>query len=122
MNGIEPGLARRFQAAGERIAWRPAPHPGRRVAHLHDEEATIDRAESAAGLTLTTDPGPVGALVLVVEVLARGPPTRLEGTDTAADGFPGGALRACWGPGAPLPGARALPMSDVVGVARYALA
>lgn len=117
--GIEPGLLRRFRAAGAKIRWKEVER-GRR-AHLHDEESRIELRELPGGPQLWTDAGPVGALVILLEVDRRGPARFLAAVDAAAPRFPAGALVAGWG-GALPPGGRSLPLEDLVAVARYALA
>ncbi len=132
---VDPGLLRRFQAAGTEIAWRPAPASrgekrrggsraggGARIAHLHDEEARVEERSDGAARLLVTDSGPVGALVLLLEIDRRGPPTGLRAHEAGAmSGFAQGALEARWG--APLArGEPSLPLRDLVELARYALA
>lgn len=127
----DPGLMARFRAAEQKIQWRPVAEatgdrspPGRRVriAHLHDEEARVESEERDGATTFRTDSGPVGALVLLMEIDRRGTPTRLVPHDAGkAEGFPMGALEAVWRPGSP-PEAGGLPLQDLVGLARYALA
>ena len=129
----DPGLMARFRAVEPKIQWRPvveppkgrkkgAPGRSARIAHLHDEEARVESEEGPTGSVWRTDSGPVGALVLLLEMDRRGPPVRLT-THAAGDlpAFAMGALEAVWRPGAPIePGG--LPISDLVGLARYALA
>ena len=127
MNGVDPGLADRFRRAGEGIAWRrPRPAQGRgwsdRIAHLHDEEARIRTEERPGSARMTAEPGPVGALVLLLEIDRRGEPAVLEAFDAAVAPFAAGGLRATWGkPWAPDGPARRIPPKDLVDVARYAL-
>jgi hypothetical protein len=132
---VDPGLMTRFRAAGALIAWRDAPAPsepvGRsgasapgasaRIAHLHDEEARVEQHETGTTTTVIVDSGPVGALVLLLEIERRGPATRLV-PHSAGDlaGFPQGAIEGRWTAGAEV-GIRNLPMRDLVGLARYAL-
>lgn len=128
--GIDPGLLARFRSAGARIAWRDAPAPkgdqaragAARIAHLNDEEARIEEGEAAGAHVLTTDSGPVGALVLLLRWEERGTPSRLL-THEAGElpGFASGALEARWEPASKTP-ALAVPLADVVALARYALA
>jgi len=122
---VDAGLLARFRAAAPAIAWRPVPRarPPARIAHLNDEESYV-RTRSARGRTeVVVESGPVGALVLLLEIDARGAPHELWAEDTAAPPFPQGALGAAWGParGAP-PERRAIPVADLVALARYGLA
>ena len=132
--GIDPGLLERFHAAGARIAWRDgvaarAARPGRgktspvpRIAHLNDEEARVEESVAGTAHRLTVDSGPVGALVLVLRWAERGAPSRLL-THEAGElpDFPSGALEARWDGGKGRP-TLAVPLADVVALARYALA
>lgn len=126
---VDPGLLVRFREAGDRIAWRPASSgrakkgtPQARVAHLNDEEARVEVSGAAPAGLVRTDSGPVGALVLLLEIDRRGPPRVLRTHEAGAlPGFPQGALEAAWGPGA-TPDVPGLPVADLVGLARYALA
>ncbi|MCI4340652.1 MAG: hypothetical protein L3K06_08120 [Thermoplasmata archaeon] len=127
----DPGLMVRFRAAGADLRWREEvtavggkkpkrPAPDRiRIAHLHDEEARIlDRADGS----MVVDSGPVGALVLLLEIDRRGTPSRLCARLAGElPGFGQGALEAGWGATPPVKGPT-LPMKDVVALARYALA
>ncbi len=135
--GIDRGLLDRFRAAGETIRWREANSGSRsrtpsriqrprrarwRIAHLHDEEARIEEEEVGRRYVLVTDSGPVGALVLLLEIDRRGLPRTLEALDSKRfSRFPGGALQASWSSQPLTNPARAVPLSDVVGLARYAL-
>jgi len=128
---VDPGLLTRFRGSAPAIAWRVAPPVasvprtrarGRsRIAHLHDEEARVEEATGRAAVTIRVDSGPVGALVLVLEIDQRGAPTALRSLDAADDArFPGGAIEASWGgPAAAGPGPT---VRDLVALARYALA
>lgn len=128
--GIDPGLLGRFRAAGSQIGWRPAEGSSRargtpdgaRIAHLNDEEARIETRSIRGTRVLTVDSGPLGALVLLLEWADRGTPSRLL-THEAGEvpGFATGALEARWGR-SKAPPALAVPLSDVVTLARYALA
>jgi hypothetical protein len=126
--GIDTGLLARFRDAGAKIAWRSAPGSGRasaratvRVAHLNDEESRVDTRANGREVRVTVDSGPVGALVLLLEADARGPPRRLEPLEAGrAPGHPGGALRAIWAPSGPEGGP--ITVHDLAELARYALA
>lgn len=129
---IDEGLLERFRGAGRAISWRPAKSPSRgrsgraapraRIAHLNDEEARVEERGRGAAVGILTDSGPVGALVLLLEVDRRGPPTLLTTHDAGeAPGFANGALEARWG-GSPARAVHALPVTDLVALARYALA
>ncbi len=73
-------------------------------------------------MVLTVESGPVGALVLLLEVEARGAPARLVAESRTAPPFPMGALSAVWGRAGGPGGDRAsIPLSDLVVLARYAL-
>ena len=126
---IAPGLLARYRDAGARIAWRPAPKgpkrpAGRRarIAHLNDEEARVEDWGSEPHGGVAVDSGPVGALVLLLEIARRGPPTRLGAQEAGRDvAFPSGAIVALWGPGA-VPTDSQPRIDDLVELARYALA
>jgi hypothetical protein len=126
---IDPGLMARYREAGHRIAWRPAPKGPRRpagrrarIAHLHDEEARVEEWGTAARAGLAVDSGPVGALVLLLEIDRRGVPTALGAEDAGRDvAFPSGAIVAAWGEVA-VPTDSLPRLEDLVELARYALA
>jgi hypothetical protein len=133
--GIDPGLRTRFHAAGAEIAWRDVPpmlgakrargtvRPSSRIAHLHDEEARVEEVADGTNPRLVVDSGPVGALVLVLRWDERGPPTRLVPHEAGTvPGFPSGALEAEWGPSDGSPSVLAVPLTQLVALARYALA
>ncbi|HKV89820.1 MAG TPA: hypothetical protein VJQ43_01315 [Thermoplasmata archaeon] len=132
--GVDAGLLSRFRAAAEKITWRDlaGPKPTRRsraakgrlirIAHLNDEEARIEERSASNEQTLVVESGPVGALVLLMRWDRVGPPSRLRTHEAGeADGFPNGAIEARWQAGV-TEGEFALPLSDLVGLARYALA
>src|SRR5271169_3292115 len=126
---VGPGLLQRFRAAGTELQWRgeaPTAKPRRgkpradrvRIAHLHDEEARI--LDRPAG-SIVVESGPVGALVLLMEIDRRGAPILLEAREAnAVLGFGQGAIEARWGATAPRTGP-ALPLADLIALARYAL-
>lgn len=130
IDGVSEGLLERFRAAGERIAWREDGRPPRRggkkatvgtrvrIAHLHDEEA---RVEERADGGRRVDSGPVGALVLLLEIDRRGPARSLRAHPAGAlPGFGQGAIEASWA--SPIAAGTDVPLKDLVDLARYALA
>jgi hypothetical protein len=129
LGGIDPGLLGRFRAAGVQIQWRDAPPAGRskksaatalpQIAHLNDEEARVDRRAAEQWFV---DAGPLGALVLLLEIDRRALPVQLVSREAGeVPGFDQGAIEARWGP--PSEGAPVGPtMKDLIGLARYALA
>lgn len=133
-DGIDPGLRARFRAASEKISWRDAASAkakGRRatrakrsvrIAHLNDEEARIEERTVGTSTTLVVESGPVGALVLLMRWEENGPPARLTTHESGTvEGFGQGAIEACWEPSSAAP-SLGVPLSDLVGLARYALA
>jgi hypothetical protein len=126
---IDPGLLARYRDAGRRIAWRPAPKGAKRpagrrarIAHLHDEEARVEEWGTARRVAVAVDSGPVGALVLLLEIDRRGPPTALGAEEAGRDAaFPSGAIVAAWGEVA-VPTDSRPRLADLVELARYALA
>jgi hypothetical protein len=126
---IDPGLLARYRVAGGRIAWRPAPRApkrpaGRRarIAHLHDEEARVEQWGTGGRVGIAVDSGPVGALVIVLEMDRRGPATALGAEDAGRDAaFPSGAIFAAWGD-VTVPTDSRPRLEDLVELARYALA
>ncbi len=122
---IDPRIIDRFRTAGRSIQWQSVvPNEGgsshARIATLHEQPARVEERETVSGREMIVDSGPVGALVLVLEVDRHGLPHALDpvaGGET--EGFPEGALRAIWGTGpVPAPGA---VWKDVLNLARYAL-
>lgn len=126
---VDPGLRTRFRAAGEKIAWRPVPAGAKRgaagrvrIAHLNDEEAHVAVSTRGSNARMMVDAGPVGALVLLLEIDRRGPPTALGASEAGREpGFPSGAIVATWGAYA-VPKDSEPRLSDLVELARYALA
>ncbi len=126
---IDAGLLVRFREAGRRIAWRPAPRGAKRpsghrtrIAHLHDEEARVDEWGTGPRTGIAVDSGPLGALVLLLEIDRRGPPTALGAESAGRDAaFRSGAIVAAWGEVAVPIDARPR-LEDLVDLARYALA
>ncbi|HTS33754.1 MAG TPA: hypothetical protein VMI55_07475 [Thermoplasmata archaeon] len=127
LSEIPASVLERFRAAEPRIEWRPAtggsatPAGTTRIAHLFQEEARVTRRELGGAVELRVDSGPVGALVLLLEVDRRGPPSALGAAGSGRDpAFPSGALVARWGPGE-VPTDSRPRLSDLVELARYAL-
>jgi hypothetical protein len=121
---VDPGLLERFRKASGAIAWREVSRDGQRgrIAHLHDEEAYVLARGPERRRELVVESGPVGALVLLTEIDRRGTPAGLWAEDTAAAPFAQGSLAATWGASNGGSSARrAIPVSDLVGLARYAL-
>jgi len=126
---IDPGLLARYRSAGAKIRWRPVPSRGKpspartvRIAHLHDEEARVVESGRGRNVRVAVDSGPLGALVLLLEIDRRGSPTALGAAEGGHDpSFPSGAIVAAWGsknvPEDSKPG-----LADLVELARYALA
>ncbi|MCI4349694.1 MAG: hypothetical protein L3J93_05710 [Thermoplasmata archaeon] len=141
---IDPGLRERFRAAGAQITWKeadgaaePAPPkpkgrgkparptrqgPDARIAHLNDEDARVEVLDAKESVVIAVDSGPVGALVLLLEIERRGSPCGLAVRDPdPASTFASGALEARWDDGPP-DDVYGLPLEDLVQLARYALA
>jgi hypothetical protein len=126
---VDSGLLTRFRAAGEKIAWRPVPAgakrkggPRVRVAHLNDEEARVAVSGKGSKARVAVDAGPVGALVLLLEIDRRGPPKALGASEAGREpGFPSGAIVAAWGD-SEVPKDSEPRLPDLVELARYALA
>ena len=126
---MDPGLLVRYRAAGQKIAWRevrtiakrPA-GPRARIAHLHDEEARVEVRGRGTAVRITVDSGPLGALVLLLEIDRRGSPTALGAQEAGRNpAFPSGAIVAAWG-GGTVPEDSRPGLDDLVKLARYALA
>jgi hypothetical protein len=124
---VDPGLLERFRAAGAKIAWRAAggtrsSQLRARIAHLNDEEARVERTGRGTGVRVTVDSGPLGALVLLLEIDRRGPPTGLGASEAGRDRrFPSGAIVAAWD-GEDVPEDSKPGVRDLVDLARYSLA
>jgi hypothetical protein len=126
---IDPGLLARYRDAGRKITWRPAPRSARRpagrkarIAHLNDEDARVEEWGTAKSRGMAVDSGPVGALVLLLEIDRRGPPAALGAENADRDAaFPSGAIVAGWG-GVTVPTDSRPKLTDLVELARYALA
>jgi len=126
---VDPGLLGRFRQAGRQIAWRPAPRGRRpagrkaRIAHLHDEEARVEEWGTARRRGVAVDSGPVGALVLLLEMDRRGVATHLGAENAGRDAaFPSGAIVAGWGEDVAVPTDSRPTVEDLIELARYALA
>ncbi len=125
--GLDGALLTRFRAAGAKIAWRPMGARGRRrgpaeIAHLHDEEATVVRWGTDRAGGIAAGSGPLGALVVLLEVDRRGPPNAWGAWNAGTDPrFPDGAIVAAWGEAVPHPDSVPRP-GDLIEIARYALA
>jgi hypothetical protein len=126
---VDSGLLARFRAAGKKVAWRAVPAGGKRgggprvrIAHLNDEEARVAVSGKESKARIAVDAGPVGALVLLLEIDRRGPPTALGASEAGREpGFPSGAIVAAWGD-PEVPKDSEPRLSDLVELARYALA
>jgi len=122
---IDPRIIDRFRNAGRSIQWQSAvpnegANPRTRIATLHEQPARVVERETESGHEMIVDSGPVGALVLVLEVDRRGLPHAIAPVSAGRiEGFPDGALRAIWETG-PLP-APGTVWKDVLDLARYAL-
>ncbi len=118
-------LRPRLVAEEARIAWRPAPASPigvrARIARLHDEEARIERRPKGRGAySIVADSGPVGALVLLLEIDRADRLPSLSSLGAGEDDrFPQGALVATW----PARRTATAPIGipDLIALARYAL-
>jgi hypothetical protein len=125
---IDPGLLVRYRGAGGKITWRPAPKGPRRpagrrcrIAHLNDEEARVEEWGRGARVGVAVDSGPLGALVLLLDIDRRGPPAAVGALEAGRDpAFPSGAIVAGWG-GESVPADSRPRLKDLVELARYAL-
>jgi len=126
---VDTGLLARFRAAEGKIAWRPptvgpprAARPRVRVAHLHDEEARVAVSGRGANVRVAAESGPLGALVLLLEIDRRGGPYRLGAAEAGTEpGFPSGAIVVAWGTET-VPEDSTPTLRDLVELARYSLA
>ncbi len=126
---IDPGLLLRYREAGQKIAWREASTgarrpagPRARIAHLHDEETRVEVEARGRRVRISVDSGPLGALVLLLEIDRRGSPTALGAQEAGQNpSFPSGAIVAAWG-GESVPEDSRPGLNDLVELARYALA
>ena len=118
-------LRPRLEAEAARIAWRTAPGAPRgvraRIAHLHEEEARVERRPKGRNAyAILVDSGPVGALVLLLEIDRAASAPALSSLEAGQDErFPQGALVATW----PAHRAPVAPIGipDLIALARYAL-
>jgi hypothetical protein len=125
---VDGGLLARFRGAGRAIAWRPTSSRARmrkghraRIAHLHDEEARVESWGNERNGAVEVDSGPLGALVLLLEIDRRGPPSGLGGRESGREsGFSSGSIVAAWGKAA-VPEDTKPRLADLVELARYAL-
>ena len=122
----DAGLLARLRGAYASIAWRDAStelEGGAReakIARLHDEEARVERWETPRGAGVVVTSGPVGVLVLLVEVDRRGLPSSLGARNAGRDPlFPDGAVVAAWGDD-PGPVDSRPRLADLVELARFA--
>lgn len=125
---LESALVARFRAAGEAIRWRDLVSArgssSLQLARLHEEESRVERSTEPRGVTLLTEAGPLGALVILLEADRRNalPSIRSVEAGSRSD-FPEGGIRAQW----PRPLSRTateseeVPIQDLVVLARYAL-
>jgi hypothetical protein len=128
-DAVDAGLVVRFRSAGAKIAWREAPRGAKRtekrrarVAHLHDEEARVEVTGEGRKARIAVDSGPLGALVLLLEIDRRGPGFVLGASEAGREpGFPSGAIVVAWG-GASVPRDSVPTLSDLIELARYSLA
>ena len=124
---IDGHLLHRLRAAGAAIQWRGAAPSTRggsaRIAHLHDEEARVEERPDPHGLTFITDAGPVGALVLLLDIDRRAELPHLSALATGSDpAFAQGGITARWPRGShEASPSTELPFADLVALARYAL-
>lgn len=125
---VDAGLLARLKEAYASIAWTDAPSeegPGVRAARralLHDESARVETWETPKGAGIAVTSGPVGALVLLVEVDRRGAPRVLGARNAGEEAmFPEGAIVAAWGEETVAVSSRPR-LGDLVELARYAMA
>ncbi|MFZ0698932.1 MAG: hypothetical protein WAN74_01885 [Thermoplasmata archaeon] len=122
---IDPRVIDRFRSAGRSIQWQAVDsseggNHRTRIATLYEQSARVEERATAASREMVVDSGPVGALVLVLEVDRQGLPHALDPVAGGQiEGFPDGALRAVWKTG-PLP-PPGTTWKDVIDLARYAL-
>ena len=129
----EAVLWERLRAAEKEIAWTevPARPPAKRsrapaarvrVAKLHDEEARFELSESGPRCSAVASSGPVGALLLLLEMDRRGTPGHLYARPAAQRSpYPDGAIEAEWGTPAAGDGRPEVPIAELLALVRYAL-
>lgn len=122
MTLVEPRLLERLRRAGRAVRWEGSgPDGGGRFAELHQERARVEERRAALGRELTVEAGPVGALVLLLEVDRTGRLPLLEVLGAGREPrFPDGALRATWDGIAREEEAASATWREVVELARYA--
>ncbi len=124
---IDPGLLARMRSAAEGIVWtdvgpvRRSDRRKLRTAYLHDETARVEMHERPGATSVAVTSGPVGALVLLLEIDRRGPPRLLGARNAGADvAFPDGSIVAVWGTEEARVDSQPR-LRDLVDLARYAL-
>jgi hypothetical protein len=126
---MDAGLLTRFRDAEPKIVWRAGPKAPKRprghrvrVAHLNDEEARVESWSAGPSSVFEVDSGPLGALVLLLEIDRRGLPSGLGARESGQNpAFPSGSIVAAWGK-AVVPQDAKPRLADLVELARYALA
>lgn len=129
----ETVLWERLRAAEKEIAWTEAPTGARskrsrspspwvRLAKLHDEEARFELTESGPSCSAIASSGPVGALLLLMEMDRRGAPGHLYARPASKRSpYPDGAIEAQWGSPAAGDGRPEVPIEELLALVRYAL-
>ena len=124
---LSPALTQRLTLEATKITWTTPARRGRgrpghrsRVATLRKDSARVEEWGDGAEHGLGVDASPLGALVLLDEVVRRGPPDALGAHSAGRDPlFPDGAIVAIWGTGAAPDDERPGP-ADLVGLVRFA--
>lgn len=125
---VDAGLLARMREAYRAVRWTPAPSRRRpsaghtvREARLHDESARVETWGPGGDDGIAVTSGPVGALVLLLEIDRRGLPTALGARNAGSDpSFPEGAIVAVWSADGVAADSRP-SLTDLVELARYAL-
>lgn len=126
---VDAGLLSRLREAGKAVTWTVPPTRSKggsrsrkvREGRLHDETARVETwgPDGRDGIAATS--GPVGALVLLLEVDRRGPPRLLGARNAGRDAsFPDGSIVATWSDEGLAVDSRP-SLHDLVELARYAL-